>query len=153
MKRITGSKLSGKKMRVAAMFTGAAAAATTFTPAFAATAKASSLREAACTASRHTWLHIAYNGSNPNSTVLGCWGFKGGYLYYIPEPAFAECGGNNYGFLIWESNIYDLGYGKNKSVHFHQGTGYAYWPAGTSYTLLEGVHISGWAGTDKCVGT
>lgn len=141
------SQRNGKKMRVAAIFTGAAAVVTAFTPALAGTAKASSLRERPCTASRKTWLHLAHGMGA--STYITCWGYKGGYTFDSLQSTFAVCGGENYGFLDW----YAPGYDSEKTVDFRQATNYAYWPAGTDFTTIYAVHISGWAGADACPGS
>jgi hypothetical protein len=140
LKRIASKNASGRKMRVTAAFTSVAAVATTFTPVFATAAHASSLREAACTTSRETWLHIrsAYFHSHEM-----CWGFKGGRSIYPPALGYnQECGGNNHGFIIW-SNVTT----GHKAIGFHQGTTYATYLA---YSEVAGVHISGWSGNDKC---
>jgi hypothetical protein len=131
---------------VAATFTGAMALAAALTPTFATAAHASSLRSGSCTKYRETWLHIR-DGAFPGTTSW-CWGYRGGRSLSAPAVGFnQECGGNNYGFIIW-STIAGL---PHKSIYFHQGTGFA-WAGGKSYDYSEvvGVHISGWKGNDKC---
>lgn len=129
----------GKKMRVAAAFTGTAALATAFTPVLATEAKASSLRSATCTGHPH-WLHLRhYDGSS------SCWGFKGGRSLSWIDSVTSECGGNNYGFLIWSSR--QLWSGREETVKFHEGTTYA---KNQGWPVVRGVHISGWKGSDAC---
>jgi hypothetical protein len=142
MKQITGRTGSGKKVRVAATFTGATAFAAVFTPTLGTAAHASSLRSAPC-AGRPTWLHLREPVTG--GFISTCWGFKGGRS--LPDLADSQyCGGNNYGFVIW---FYSSGAaGHIKSVPFHQGTTFA--RAGFPYDDVAGVHISGWKGDDKC---
>lgn len=143
MKRITSKDASGRKMRVAATFTGAMTLATVFTPALATAAHASSLRTAPCTTGRETWLHLRGYGHTQ------CWGYKGGRSL-APGTDFESeyCGGNNYGFLTWYAVAGPAP--QPKTFHFHQRTTYGRpGPAG-DYSEVIGVHISGWGGKDKC---
>jgi hypothetical protein len=115
MKPAIKKALSGKTMRVATVFTGAAACAAAFTPAAAVAATAQpghqlrldrttlaarpdktsgSIREATCSLGRHTWVHF--------QDVVGtsdCWGFRGTWSVSRDEYFVADkmCGGNNVG--------------------------------------------------------
>ena len=151
MKRITSKDASGRKMRVAATFTGATALATALTPAFATAGHASSLRTASC-AGRPNWLHLRdhFPGSRNYSI---CWGGKGGRSLGGPAGSPIDyvnqwCGGNNYGFLIWYAIAGPPP--QPKTVRYHQGTTFAYPGPIGDYSEVVGVHISGWKGTDKC---
>jgi hypothetical protein len=145
-------------MRVATVFTGAAAAAVAFTPgAMAATghtpaeghpARATgtthttgpdvhskSIRSAGCTT--NTWLHIQY--SSTFRTLCKAFGFKGRMTpAHEPLAMNAQCGGNNYGVIY---------YGGNKTVTFGPGTTYRTF---NSFRYVSEVAISRWNGTDEC---
>jgi hypothetical protein len=129
---------------VAATFTGATALATALTPAFATAGHASSLRERPCSG-RPTWVHLRHDGPGTGHNSY-CWGYEGGRSLNPPEFADRWCGGNNYGFLIW----YAIAGPPQKSVYYRPGTTFA-WPGPQgAYSEVVGVHISRWAGTDKC---
>jgi len=112
----------GRTMRVATLFTGAAACATAFAPtAMAGTAQqahpqarflhnSGSIQHVWSCASTPHWLHLSISSHGAISTQ--CWGFKGtsdvknGQSYLTT----GQCGGNNYGILITKSG-HDIGYG------------------------------------------
>jgi hypothetical protein len=95
---------SGKTMRVATLFTGAAACAAAFAPAaHAATAKPDT--EPASCATTPRWVHVA------NSISEVCFGFKG--TSHFPGLVYitAECGGNNSGRLFGPQGTWNFGPG------------------------------------------
>jgi hypothetical protein len=156
MNAATRTTTSRKAMRVATVFTGAAAAAVAFAPgALAApghvptqghTARPSgktqvpdvhsgSIRSAGCTT--NTWLHIQY--SSTFRTLCKAFGFKGRMTpASSPLGMEAQCGGNNYGTLY---------YSGNKTIGFGPGTTYRTF---NPKRYVSEVAIYRWAGTDKC---
>lgn len=165
MRREVGSGRSGmgknqmnsvrkKTMRVATLFTGAAACAVAGTTAAHAqdtpqpaghSAKAvglavhpdgvtisGSIREAACTTGRDTWLHVVSEDGG-----LYCYGFAGTYSPTSEIGVYTQCGGNNYGSLYVN---------ESKLIPFGPGTTYRK----LNYAHLTDVLISFWSGTDKC---
>jgi hypothetical protein len=158
---------SGKTMRVATLFTGAAAYAAAFAPAAAAgTVHAAGAGHQArldgrtLTALR---LHDTMHGARPDDSgsigwtssctrfphwvhiyspaVHTCVGFKGtlDFVTDLGQPIGAStiCGGNNYG---WYKSVGD------RKGYYHQGTTYATLPVDN----IKSIHISGWKGTDAC---
>ena len=145
-------------MRVATVFTAAAAAAVAFapgamagtghtptqnhlTPAGGKTRAATpdlhsgSIRSAGCTT--NTWLHIQY-ASPPFRTLCKAFGFRG---VMSPDSAVsmsAQCGGNNSG---------DIYYGGGEVLAYGPGTTYRTF---SPHKIVSLVSISTWHGTDKC---
>jgi hypothetical protein len=159
------SKTTRKAMRVATIFTGAAAVAAFGPAAGAAVGHAAGTGRQAdvntlTAAGPHVRTHeirpdagklsgsIRSNSACPNANWvhLGygggytwCYGYKGLWSYYPDLFAISkECGGNNYGWLY--------PYGES-AIYFHQGTTYRRWTKGITISALR---ISGWAGNDKC---
>jgi hypothetical protein len=149
---------SRKAMRVATVFTGAAATAVAFAPvAMAATGQATphghpaqaagtnhtvrpdvhsgSIRSTGCTT--NTWLHVQYE--SVFRTLCKAFGFKGRMTpASSPLVTSAQCGGNNYGVLY---------YSGNKHITFGPGTTYRTFNPTKN---ISEVAISRWNGTDKC---
>ena len=156
-----------KSMRVATLFTGAAAATVGMTQvanaqetahsaakpsskhigrAMRPDAAATTIESAvACGAGRShgNWLHVSttvYLQYGSYFYTSFCYGFKG--TIYSPQGtgARAECGGNNYGYLA--------GYVKAGAwaLSFKPGTTYR----AVNKSHLSTVHISSWKGTDAC---
>jgi hypothetical protein len=143
-------------MRVATVFTGAAATAVAFAPgAMAATGHATaqdhparaagtnqtmgpdfhskSIKSAGCTT--NTWLHVQY--TSVFRTLCKAFGFKGRMTpASSPLAMNAQCGGNNYGTLFYSSG---------KTVGYGPGTTYR----NITRNVSE-VSIYKWNGTDKC---
>jgi hypothetical protein len=151
------SSKSKRTMRVATVFTGIAAC-TAGMAAYGTTAQAAthttvkptvkpavrpavrtpgrvsgSIREVTSCGS-NTWLHVM---SEDNFGSF-CFGFRGTSIPTNETGMYAQCGGNNYG---WLSSLRG-----SRFVTFGKGTTYRTlnWPH------LSYVHISGWTGTDKC---
>jgi hypothetical protein len=145
MKPGTRKALTGKKMRVATTFTGAAACAIAFAPHAAAATTAThrpllrantTIRERSCTASRDTWLHI-YNGS-----VYRCFGYTGTLAYLFTVVDF--CGGENSGYLA--GSLLD---GDFSPRYFSRGTNYVTASPDKDFTL-SAVDIVAYTGSDAC---
>jgi hypothetical protein len=86
-----------------------------------------------CSTTSH-WVHLEAAANE----VDYCWGYKGLWYWNPAFKIYAECGGNNYGWL----------YRLDGSVFsFHQGTTYRRWTNGIN---LSAIRISGWAGNDAC---
>jgi hypothetical protein len=142
-------------MRVATVFTGAAATAVAFAPAALAapghaqvqghTALAqgktravqpeTGIRSKGCGTSDVNWLHIEY-GSLAGRDLCKAFGFAG--VFKDSQSMFAQCGGNNFG------NIF---YSGGKDVSFGPGNTYrSFHPR----KLISKVSIYFWSGTDHC---
>jgi len=145
-----------RSMRVATIFTGIAActagmayggtaqAATTHTtvkhtskhigltvkPAY---RSSGSIREVTSCGS-NTWLHVM---SEDNYGSF-CFGFRGTSIPTNETGMYAQCGGNNHGWLS--------SYRGDRYVTFGVGTTYRT----LSWPHLSRVHISGWKGGDTC---
>jgi hypothetical protein len=143
-------------MRVATVFTGAAAAAVGFAPAAMAAPvdaaaqghlaqangraqamrlDANSIKSSGCTT--NTWLHVEY--FSPVRELCKAFGFAGKMKPLgAPLEMSAQCGGNNYG-TIFSS--------QGKKTPYGPGTTYREFslPISVSY-----VSITHWNGTDKC---
>jgi hypothetical protein len=155
MNAATRKTTSRQAMRVATVFTGAAAAAVGFAPAalaapgHAATqdhparangkaqamAPASSIRSAGCTT--NTWLHVEYFSSFRE--LCRAFGFAGKMKpLSAPLEMSAQCGGNNYGTFFSS---------QGKKTTYGPGTTYREFsnPISVSY-----VSIRKWSGTDEC---
>jgi hypothetical protein len=158
MNTATRKTTSRQAMRVATVFTGAAAAAVGFAPAALAApghaaaqdhparangkaqamAPASSIRSAGCTT--NTWLHIQYS-SLLRDALCKQFGFAGKMRPVTPDgdtlAMNAQCGGNNIG------NIYYSG----KKLPYAQGTSYRSF---NPFRVVSYVSIRKWSGTDEC---
>jgi hypothetical protein len=82
----------------------------------------------------NTWLHVeseVYRGSF-------CFGFRGKSEPTNEVGMYAQCGGNNYGYLSTPTS--------HRATPFYRGTTYRVlkWPH------LDYVVINGWGGTEKC---
>lgn len=163
---------SGKRMRVATVFTGAAACAATFAPAaHAATGHQAAPDTKTLTVPR---LHDAMNEIRPDwngyatvvsgSIQLGscpstpkwvhmsrsldpystfCFGFKGELAFHSPDISVSRiCGGNNYG---------DYVNSRGQTAYFGPGTTYVHlpWPG---VAKIEAIQILKWSAhnNDKC---
>jgi hypothetical protein len=151
----TGIKraLTGRTMRVATAFTGAAAAAAAFTPAAHA---ATAIEDRSCSAGTTHWLQLGDNsrffasGQFHYGHISTCLGYTGTAHPNFPATSF--CGGNNYGYISgYQSNDAEHYYNHYKTA-FHPGTFFAKIP-GTSVSsplVVSKVYISKWAGNDTC---
>jgi hypothetical protein len=81
----------------------------------------------------NTWLHVV----SENNQQSFCFGFRGTSVPENEVGMYAQCGGNNYGWLSW--------YPDHKTP-FYRGTTYRV----LKWAHLDKVHISGWGGTEKC---
>jgi len=128
-----------RAMRVATVFTGAAAAATGFGPAAMAAPVhqaqpangriSGSIRSASCTHEPH-WLQF-----ESRYDVCFAFGFRGEWSYngnYVSS----QCGGTNYGFLKFTSG---------KTISYGPGTYFR--RIGKDLRVLT---IDGWTGSDEC---
>jgi hypothetical protein len=158
-----------RSMRVATLFTGAAAATVGMTqvanaqdvahPAHKPTPKhiAGQVRPAitklgniksswACaeysTPRNPTWLHAVYDSVQNHASYSYCYGGKGSIVSPHGTGITYECGGNNHGLLVGYSD----GGTKSWSFRFRPGTTYAHLNRGSLYL----VAIWSWSGTDKC---
>jgi hypothetical protein len=138
---------SRKAMRVATVFTGAAACAVAFTPA-AHAANLDPVRPAGTEwgdcqgANQSHWLHIVTNNS------IYCLGGRGTYPltdapYSVYARVYSYCGGNNSGWFFWSYA---------RLVKFYAGTTYNTWARNNDgFPLLTSeVSISTWHGNDTC---
>jgi hypothetical protein len=91
-----------------------------------------------------TWLHV----STANSAGYGlfyestCFGYKGLLSSPYGVGIYAECGGNNHGYIDGTNG------GRVVSVAFGPGTTYRK----VRWTHYDDVLITSWTGTDKCPG-
>jgi hypothetical protein len=156
MNTATRRATSRKAMRVATVFTGAAATAVAFAPAALAapghapaqghTAQVNSktramtpdvhsgsIRSKGCGTSDVHWLHIEYSSmfGDQRCKAFGFRGFKADSQGY-----HAECGGNNYGTIFWNGG--NLGFGPGNTYR------------SVKYHIISGVSIYSFKGTDKC---
>jgi len=145
IRKITSRKT---RMRVATVFTGAAAAAA-FTPAaMAATGHAAGTghgTDMTATPDGGTgkitfsaychnaqWLHLEWSRG-----ATGCFGYSGVWNFGDDKPVSHECGGTNHGFVYYSNNHGAASYGP--------GTGYRGFPY-----KVTALSIQYWTGTDKC---
>jgi hypothetical protein len=157
MNAATRTTASRKAMRVATVFTGAAAAAVGFAPtALAAPVHAAaqghpaqangraqemrpdanSIQSRGCTT--NTWLHIEYS-EFLRSDLCKQFGFAGSMKPAGGTLAMtAQCGGNNVG------NIY---YSSHTSLPYYQGAKYRSF---SPFKVVSKVSIFYWSGTEKC---
>ena len=166
--RLAGAK-SRRTLRVATVFTGVAAVAVGMAQAANAQDGAA---PAAKQASRHlgraisqavridgsirsvvncaflnedpTWLHISTINSGFGHYISVCFGYKGIMESPPGSGMYAECGGNNKGYIDGES-----GGGTIESTSFGPGTTYRK----VHMSHYDDVLITGWTGDDKCPGT
>jgi hypothetical protein len=91
-----------------------------------------------------TWLHISTHNSPFGHYISVCFGFAG--IMHSPPGSgmWAECGGNNYGYINGMS-----GGGTIESTTFGPGTTYRK----VRMSYYDDVLINGWTGDDKCPGT
>jgi hypothetical protein len=163
MKPTVKKAASGRTMRVATVFTGAAACAAAFTPA---TAAAGIGHHAVARPGHQLRLDVAVAAadrirSGPCSRLgssadlrfkafLGriCFGYAGIWTRH-PGSGYSVsqiCGGNNFGSYGGYSK---QGLGSFHSAEFRQGSTYVFLPwAGT--TDLTYVNIQGWHGSKEC---
>lgn len=145
---------STRKMRVATLFTGAAACAVGFAPTAAAAATGIHLPELHtggtptsiphCTG-HSTWMHMAFEGPETESACFGYTGYDYNVASHNTTYAFQICGGNNVGTY----------YGVNRHTNQYTDAGYR---EGTTWVSLPGnstwdvstVYNSGWSHSDKC---
>jgi hypothetical protein len=140
---------SRKTMRVAAVFTGAAACAAAFAPgAMAGTAPRVPAIEShggniqgpvACSPVPH-WLHFRAGAATY------CFGFAG-YTSVPDLTASKICGGTNFGFYYGN---YKNAQGRSVGYSAGYGSGRTYVPLPHVPTHLTQVSIVGWSGNDTC---
>lgn len=154
MKPSIKKAVSGKTMRVAATFTGAAACAVAFTPAATAATGAAGHQPHTFRINPH---HIRPDniingncrGANQSHwlhwrTPIGdtCWGFRGIQFFSPAVRVVSFCGGNNIGNMYGFNSIGPV------AISYQQGTTYAHVKQGTFFD--SGVSISNFSGTQKC---
>lgn len=157
MKPSSRRTASGKTLRVATTFTGAAACAVAFAPAATAGTHPRTAQTGHrvlmmgpdtvvvknhCPAGTSDWLHLAYIGVGTGDI---CFGYSGSH-YFGSDPFSIRsfCGGNNTG-KIWGYNSQ----GREQSIPFGHGDTYAKVPGGNNF-LVTRVSLFGWGGTDHC---
>jgi hypothetical protein len=92
--------------------------------------------------SHPNWLHVFWYNSQFMKQDSECYGFSG-FAFSPPTVGITYmCGGNNYGSLFGHSDD------RKKSWVFNYGPGTTY--AYLDKSSLYQVHISRWAGNDKC---
>jgi hypothetical protein len=156
MSTATRRVASRKAMRVATVFTGAAATAVAFAPtALAAPGHAptrghtalvngktravrpdvdsGSIKSKGCGSSDVHWLHIQYE-SLFQRKLCKAFGFRGVKL--VSQDFSAECGGNNHGTIFWNTG----------SLPFGPGNTYR----SVTRRNISAVSILFWSGTDQC---
>lgn len=130
-----------RSMRVATIFTGIAAC--TVGMAYGAAAHAATVKPASRVSGNirevvrcgsNTWLHVASDVGQDSF----CFGFDGTSIPTNEVGMYAQCGGNNYGWLLSLVN--------QNSATFGRGTTYRV----LNWAHLSYVHISGWGGNDTC---
>jgi hypothetical protein len=89
----------------------------------------------------HTWLHVSTLADSYGPYMSACFGGKG--IMHSPQGSglFAECGGNNKGYIDGNSDG-----GKIESTAFGPGTTYR----NVYMAHYDDVVITGWTGTDTC---
>jgi hypothetical protein len=156
MKSSIKKAVSGKTMRVATTFTGAAACAAAFAaPAAAGTAHVAQpmlkgvqqgvrpdITGGNCPG-HSTYLHLGYAYQRGSY----CFGGKGKLHDSVLATSF--CGGNNIG---WIKGYYYDDNTKSYFTYFHQGNYYAHIPGTSNYDPLIVVseYISKWSGHSGC---
>ena len=155
MSTATKRGASRRAMRVATVFTGAAATAVTFAPtALAAPGPApgqghtalvngktramgpdrsGSIKSAACNATDTHWLHIQYE-SLFQRKLCKAFGFRGTKI--VSQDMSAECGGNNTGAIFYGTG----------SLRYGPGNTYR----NATHKSISAVEVSFWSGNDKC---
>jgi hypothetical protein len=159
MKAGTRKAAPRKAMRVATIFTGAAAAATFAPAAMAGTGHAAGTDNQARTDGKtltslwlggrpldNGWGSIRSSGRCPNAHwvhlewsrgVPDCFGYRGQLRFGTEKPVSHECGGTNKGVL----------FSTRGSIPFGPGTGYRGFPVKTE---AISIYIGSWTGNDKC---
>jgi hypothetical protein len=137
---------STKTMRVATVFTGAAACAVAFTPATgaqAATIQPTTTKGSCYAANRSHWLHVVNTQSTYCVGGEGRVYIAGGFGYLTGVYSF--CGGNNSGEFINSAQ------NAPSPLPFYTGTYYNEYSRthGGPYYASQ-VSISRWHGTDTC---
>jgi hypothetical protein len=135
---------SRKTMRVATMFTGAAACAVAFTPA-AHAANLDPVRPANTEwgdcqgANQSHWLHIV---TNQSIFCLGDRGIINVGVHPYGLPVYSYCGGNNSGWFLYSG----------RELKFYSGTTYNTYARNHDWVPLGviSVSISTWHGNDTC---
>jgi hypothetical protein len=91
-----------------------------------------------------SWLHVSTLADSYGPYMSACFGGKG--IMHSPPGSglFAECGGNNKGYINGNSNG-----GTIESVGFGPGTTYRK----VYMAHYDDVVITGWTGADKCPAT
>lgn len=161
MNTATRRTTARKAMRVATVFTGAAAAAVAFAPgAVAAPAHAvaraapdsqppgpivyfGNIQSKGCT--NNTWLHVAYTVFASIFVFKRCKQFgNAGDMVPKSNPLLmsAQCGGNNVGFIDYSNNGI-----QSQLLRFRQGSTYRTF---ASDLQVSQVSISHWSGTKQC---
>lgn len=153
MKQSIRKAVSGRTMRVATTFTGAAACAVAFTPlAMAGTAHVAhqpalkgmrpDIYDEACKGGTSHWLHLANNKGSD-----WCFGYSG--TISADYLATSYCGGTNHG---WIQGQYDSAQEKGYFAYFGPGNTYAHMKGASQHkpVIIESVHITSWSGNDKC---
>jgi hypothetical protein len=155
MKAAIKKAASGKALRVATVFTGAAVTAVGFgTVATAAQAApvarqtpmlhtGGHIQSTNCSANQEPhWLHLAFSSANGGGLGVECYGFTGG----VTDPAFGianravyVCGGNNSG---WYKNSI------SQTANYKEGNTYVHVPW-YGYTL-QYLYNNGWSHSDAC---
>jgi hypothetical protein len=133
------------KLRMATVFTGAAACAAAFTPTAAAATTATApkllpgnIEEVDCTAADSHWVHLYWLPSSDHGPT--CLGYKGTKLV---DHWFASfCSGNNYGWISYLSY-----YGGHYVSRFD--TPLAAPSISSPFYVIE-LHISGYGGNSTC---
>jgi hypothetical protein len=156
MSTATRRATSRKAMRVATVFTGAAATAVAFAPAALAAPShapaqghtalvngktramrpdvdSGTIRSKGCGTSDVHWLHIEYV-SLFRRDLCKAFGYRG--FMTVAQDFFAECGGNNYGTIYWNGG--NLGFGPGNTYR------------SVTERNISGVSIYSFKGTDKC---
>jgi hypothetical protein len=133
---------TGRTMRVATVFTGAATVGGAFVPAATAApghvAQPDITRTYNCGA-KPPWVHIALYPGN----IIVCFGFAGSSPNYSSSVA-AECGGTNHGYINPQypgALRQQFGPG-NYYRHEHSTLGYPYLP-------FKSIQISGWSSHNR----
>lgn len=160
-----GKPKSARRLRVATVFTGAAACAVGFGPAanaqpvqaggapapgaahHRAGLQVRPREETNCSAGKSTWFHL-YNKSGLGAHYEWCVGFSG----YTPlngiVTAQGFCGGNNSGRFLGSNGVWH-GFGHGTSIYFFKAkNGFP----GSHYEV-QAVSIYSWSGPDKCPAT
>lgn len=154
MKPSVKKAVSGRKMKVATIFTGAAACAgLAGGPAMAGTVHAGAaqpgqqprvspragIEQADCFGDNQShWLHIGWSTST--ESVVTCFGNKGTFDFDPDYYISLQCGGNNKGYIS------GTGVDGHRKVTYGHGTTWR----NIGELSVSKVHISSWSGDDTC---